>query len=122
MVIGSIGYSSEWNDLLKKKNQSRSFPKIYFNLSIYLRKNRTHCILIKTGKTEFIVPAALFLICPAVSGCCWVAAWQVPAGGCVSQSWVWTGNAAAAPALPVSSDTVNITSESDQEAKMSSYS
>lgn len=35
-----------------------------------MRKKRNHCILIKTGKAEFVVPAALFLACPAVSGCC----------------------------------------------------
>lgn len=67
-------------------------------------------------KTEFVVPAALFLTCPAVSGCCWVA---VPAGGYVSQGWVWTVNATAAPAIPVSPGIVSITSEPDQEAKMS---
>lgn len=114
MVIGSIvRYSSEQNDLLEKKINLEAFLGCI--CPFYLRKKRTHCILIKTGKAACVVPAALFLACLAVSGSCWAAAWQAPAGGYGSQSWVWTVSAAAA--LPVSPGTVSITSESDQEVK-----
>lgn len=65
----------EWS--AGEKNQSRSFRNIYFNLSIYLRKTRTHCILIKTGKAELVVPAALFVTCPALSGCMAGACWRL---------------------------------------------
>lgn len=82
-------------------------------------RSKPTIVLIRTGKTEFVVPATLSLTCPAVRGCRWMNVWYMPAGSSVSQGQVWTVNAAAAPAIPVFPGTVSIISEPESKAETS---
>lgn len=65
--------------MLEKKINLEAFLRCISSCPFYLRKNRTHSVLVKTGKAAFVVPAALcdlscsewLLLGPCMAGACW---------------------------------------------------